>query len=84
MPEHEVWQHVDKCEQEQPDDVDKMPIPSCKLEAEMLFRGHVLRIEPEQTHCQEDCPDNNVRAVEAGRHKEGGSIGRAVKSELRQ
>ena len=59
-----------------------MPVPSGKLKAEMLLGGHIVRIEAEQTDRQEDCPDHNVRTVEAGRHKEGRSVQRSIKCEL--
>ena len=31
--------HIDAGEEEQPDDVDEMPVPGGRLEAEMLARG---------------------------------------------
>src|SRR5688500_17220795 len=62
--------HVDRHEQEQPDDVDEMPVPGGRLEAEMLARGEMPLAGPHQADDQEDRPDDDVEAVEAGRHEE--------------
>src|SRR3546814_4241356 len=59
---------VDEDEQEQPDDVDEVPVPGGGLEAEMLFGGEVPLHRAEQADRQEDRSDDDVEAVEAGRH----------------
>src|SRR3954453_12533832 len=62
---------VDADEQEQPHDVDEMPVPGRRLEAEMLLRGEVAFVRADQADDQEDRADDDVGAVEARRHEEG-------------
>src|SRR5712692_7185419 len=73
--------HINAGKQEDPDDVDEMPIPSGELEAEMLRRCEMSEINTDQTHDQECRADDDVRAVEAGRHEEGGAIDVAAEIE---
>src|SRR5215475_8173201 len=61
-------------EQEQPDHVDKMPVPSCELEAEMLLGAEMAEEGTDQAHGQEDRADDHVGAMEASRHEEGGTV----------
>ena len=65
---------IDADEQEQPHDVDEMPVPGGGLEAEVMIRLEMPEISAEQTHREEDGADDHVRAVEAGRHEEGRAI----------
>src|SRR6202790_498521 len=65
---------IDADEQEQPDDVDEMPIPGGEFEAEMLGWREVPGIGPDQADGQEDGADQHMEAVEAGRHEEGGAV----------
>ena len=62
---------VDGAEQEQPDHINKMPIPSRGLKAKMMVRFKVALARPEIAHDQEGSADDNVEAVETGRHVEG-------------
>src|SRR3954470_1980802 len=68
---------IDRDEQEQPHDVDEMPIPGRGFEAEMLAGREIAAIGADQVHDQEDRSDQNVEAVEAGRHEEGGAVAAA-------
>src|SRR5690349_18138919 len=65
---------VDRGEQEQPHDVDEMPIPGCRLEAEVLPRREIALVSAEQADGEEDRADDHVEAVEAGRHEEGRAV----------
>ena len=65
---------VDRHEQEQPDDVDEVPVPGGRLEAEMLLRREVAAQGAHQADGQEDRADDDVEAVEAGRHEEGRAV----------
>ena len=49
MSQDQVRKHIDEGEEEQPDHIDEVPIPSCKLTAEMLLGGHVNGVHPDQT-----------------------------------
>src|SRR5262249_61847740 len=61
-------------EQEQPDHVDEVPVPSGEFEAEVLFRREVPGHGAKQADGQEDRADDYMCAVESGRHEEGGAI----------
>src|SRR5688500_6436639 len=65
---------VDADEQEQPDDVDEMPIPGGRFQAEMMVRLEVALRRAPQAHRQEDRADDHMEAVEAGGHEEGRGI----------
>src|SRR5687768_12897227 len=75
---------VDAGEEEQPDHVDEMPVPGGGLEAEMLFRPEMALQRADQADGQEDGADDDVGAVEAGRHEEGGAVDVAGKVERRR
>src|SRR5262245_524404 len=64
----------DAHEQEQPDDVDEVPIPGGRLEAEVLLGCEMARQRAEQAHGEEQGADDDVRAVEAGGHEESGAV----------
>ena len=66
--------HIDAGEQEQPHHVDEVPVPGGGLEAEMLLRREVAAHGTDQAHGEEDGADDDVEAVEAGRHEEGRAI----------
>ena len=70
-------------EQEQPYDVDEMPVPGSKFEAEVLFRGEVASQCAEQANDQEDRADDDVGSMEARRHEEGGAVDVAAEMESR-
>src|SRR6185295_5292172 len=65
---------VDAQEQEQPHHVDEMPVPGGRLEAEMLLRGEMPLVGADQADGEEDGADDDMEAVEAGRHEEGRGI----------
>ena len=58
---------VDDDEQEQPDDVDEVPVPRRRLEADVLLGSEVADASAEEAHQQEARADEDVEAVEAGR-----------------
>src|SRR5258708_35647856 len=62
---------IDAAEQEQPDHVDEVPVPGRRLEAEMLLRSEVAGARPEEADDEEGGADDDMEAVEAGRHEEG-------------
>src|SRR5580698_2098349 len=65
---------VEEGEQEQPDHVDEVPVPGRRLEAEVLGRREAATHQPDQADGQEDRPDDDVEAVEAGGHEEGRAV----------
>src|SRR5688572_19183812 len=75
--------HVDRHEQEQPDDVDEMPVPGRRLEAEMLPWSKMSLAGAQQADDQKDRPDDDVEAVEAGRHEKGRAVNIAFEVERR-
>src|SRR5580693_9352371 len=74
---------IDAGEQEQPYHVDEMPVPGREFEAQMLLRRKLAELGAEQADDQEYCADDDVRAVEAGRHEKGGAVDRIRKGERR-
>src|SRR5260370_27849271 len=66
--------HVDAREQEQPDDVDEMPVPGGELEAEVLRRREMAEIGSDQAYDEERRADDHMGAVEAGRHEESRTV----------
>src|ERR1700722_13282296 len=74
---------IDAGKQEQPHDVDEMPVPGGELEAEMLRRRELPRRGTDQADDEEDRADDHVEAVEAGRHEEGGAVDVAAEIERR-
>ena len=60
---------VDGKEQEQPDHVNKVPVPCRGFKADVLFGGEVPRIA-RISRPQEDRPDHHVEAVETCGHEE--------------
>src|SRR5687767_5780535 len=65
---------VDAGKKEKPDHVDEMPIPGGCLEAEMLIGPEMAGKRTEETDDEENGPDDDVEAVEARGHEEGGTI----------
>ena len=72
---------VNSCEQEQPNNVNKVPVPCRRFEAQMGFLGKVAACCAHVADEQEDCSNNNVEAVEARRHKEVCAVDVASKTE---
>src|SRR5689334_22807749 len=66
--------HIDAGEEEQPDDVDEMPVPGGSLKAEMLLGAEMTAERAEQADDQEQRSDDDMEAVEARRHEEGRAI----------
>src|SRR6266545_608123 len=66
--------HIDAREQEEPNHVDEMPVPGGGLEAEMLRRLEMTGERAEQADGQEDGADDDMKAMEAGRHEEGRAV----------
>src|SRR3954454_23908521 len=73
--------HVNTGEEEEPDHIDEMPVPSRELEAEMLSRGKMAEIDADQADDQERGADDDVGTVESRRHEEGGAIDVAAEIE---
>src|SRR5262249_44424431 len=67
-------QDIDAGKQEQPNHVDEVPVPGAELEAEMLLGREVSELGADQADDQERRADDHMRAVEAGRHEEGGAV----------
>ena len=59
---------VDDDKQEQPDDIDEVPIPSRGFKAEMLFRGERTVHGAQQADAQENCSDDDMETMKAGSH----------------
>src|SRR5262249_8535662 len=55
--------------QKKPTHVEKMPIPSRRLKAKVMIGFEMTRPRPKETDNQEGRSDDNVEAVEAGRHE---------------
>src|SRR3546814_17347313 len=60
-----------------------MPVPGSRLEAEVLLWREIAIVEPLQADGEEDGAHHHVKAVEAGRHEEGGTIDAALEAERR-
>src|SRR4029450_3123868 len=58
-----------------------MPVPGSKLETKMLSRREMSEIGAEQTDDQERRADDDMRAMEPGRHEERGAIDVAAEIE---
>src|SRR5271166_495813 len=74
---------IDAAEQEQPHNVDEVPVPGGELEAEMMARGHLAEEGAHEADREEDHPDDDVRAMKAGRHEECGAVNRVLEGERR-
>src|SRR5262245_30154731 len=73
--------NINARKEENPDDVDEMPVPGGKLKTEMLGGGEMSEIDTNQTHDQERRAYDHVGTVESGRHKEGGTVDVAAEVE---
>src|SRR3954454_22433762 len=71
--------HVDAGKQEQPHHVNEMPVPGRELEAEMMRGREMPQIDPDQTDDQERRTDQDMGAVETGRHEERRAVDMATK-----
>jgi len=60
-----------------------VPVPGGRLKAEVLLRGELPFHRPDQADGEEDRPDYDVEAVEAGRHEEGRTVDRPGKGKRR-
>src|SRR5215217_6671450 len=74
---------IDCGEQEQPYDIDEMPVPGGRLEAEMMLWRKIAFVGPRQADVQENRANDDVGAMEPGRHEEGRAIDIALKAERR-
>ena len=72
---------VDADKQEQPDHVDEVPVPSRRLEADVLLRREVARTGAQEANQEEAGPDEHVKTVEAGGHEEGRRIDAVAETE---
>ena len=61
---------VDCEEQEQPYNVNEVPVPSSGFETDVLLLREVTTLQTEQADQQEDRSDQYVETVEASRHEE--------------
>src|SRR6059058_1696322 len=62
---------VNADKQEQPHDVNKVPVPGRRLEPEMVVRLEMPLRRAPQADREKDRADDDMEAVEAGRHEEG-------------
>src|SRR5262249_62042858 len=76
--------HINAGKQEDPDDVDEMPVPGGKLEAKMLRRREMSKIGTQQAHDQERRADDDMRAMKARRHEESRDVDVAAEIEPRK
>src|SRR5262249_62169377 len=60
-----------------------MQVPRGKLKAEMLRRSEMPEIGAQQAHDQKRRADDDMRAMEAGRHEESGAVDVAAEIESR-
>src|SRR3546814_16637214 len=74
---------IDGEEQEQPDDIDEMPIPGSRFETEMLLGGEVAIVKALQEDREEDGADDDVKAMKPGRHEKGRAVNDALEGERR-
>src|SRR3546814_711249 len=63
--------HINDQEQEQPDNVDKVPVPGSSFKTEVLTRCKVSLMRADQIDDQENGADQYVEAVKACRHVKG-------------
>src|SRR5229473_7180454 len=61
---------IDADEQEQPDHVDEVPVPGRRLQPEMMVRLEMALRRAPQADREKDRPDDDVEAMEPGRHEE--------------
>src|SRR3546814_17952 len=73
--------HINDQEQEQPDNVDKVPVPGSSFKTEVLTRCKVSLMRADQIDDQENGADQYVEAVKACRHVKGRAVGCAAKIE---
>ena len=74
---------IDAAEQEQPDDVDEVPVPCGELEAEVLLRRELAGVGAHEADEKENRADDHMRAMEAGRHEERRAVDRIGERERR-
>lgn len=70
---------IDRHEEEEPDNVNEVPIPCGKFETEMLLWSEMALRRAKQAHGEEDRTNQHMEAMEAGRHKECRAIDIAAK-----
>src|SRR3546814_956941 len=66
--------HINDEEQEQPDDVDKVPVPGSSFKTEVLTRCKVSLMRADQIDDQENGADQYVEDVKACRHVKGRAV----------
>ena len=74
---------IDGDEEEEPHNVNEVPVPSSKFETEMLLRREMTSRGAQQAHCQEDRSDDHMESVKSGRHEEGRTINMTAEREWR-
>ena len=67
-------ENINHDKKEQPDNVDKVPVPRRRLEPEMALRGEVSCQRAQQANQQKHRADNDVKTVKSGRHEKGCAI----------
>ena len=65
---------IDGDEEEEPHDVNKVPIPSGKFKTEMLLRREMSPRSAQQTDRQKDRTDDHMEPVKARRHEQGCAV----------
>src|SRR5258708_13835835 len=75
--------HINAGKQEDPDDVDEMPVPGGKLEAKMLRRREMSKIGTQQAHDQERRAADDIRPMKTRRHEASGAVDVAAEIEPR-
>ena len=72
---------VDAGEEEEPDHINKVPVPSCGFKSDMSFGCEVPCLKAEEANREEDRTDHNVEAMEACRHEEVCTVDVSSKTE---
>jgi len=73
--------NIDRGKQEQPDDINEVPVPGRGFETKMMFLCEVAFHCTSKTDRQENGSDDHMETVKAGGHEERGAINVAGKTE---
>lgn len=69
---------IDREEEEDPDHINEVPVPSCSFKAKVVVGREVPLQRTHQTYEEEDRADDNVDAVKTRRHEEDAAIDRRL------
>src|SRR5215471_5473954 len=66
--------HIYAGKEEQPHDVDEMPVPSGKFKPQMLLGRELTGEGANEANSQKNRPNDDMSAVESSRHEESGAV----------